>query len=850
MLKKTECLIFVILLFAFNAFSQGVDPGVSNKKKSPAKKSDPKPTKSVSVPVPTTSESSSNKNRTTVPQKTPPRPSVSAVLSPMTDLQEFYYRVAIYGYARTKTFGKPNDNEGYDNVNFFGETFDNDNYKRAMADEFERNRYRTRIRAKIEEEVRKVNFNQKFTLVGYEKLGEYSFERHSFPIGSQTSVNGNQFASELPMSEADASAFVKSRASASGNINRTVKVRITYSVVNDRAGFSLLNAVYTPYFNYFIYSVEVFGDENMTQKMGVIPRINLVPNNGEEWRLAKTASLTPTKEIGKYRYLPDEKADGKIHNPLEQRPQMFGVITLTDVGIMVSGEQSNGNSRTERCDFFDTPAVTIGRSNTKIQTSWNDSKDSFSITGYGCHLQFETQQERDRFFVDFTRTFQEWKTKYADFKFAVGKLTINYQCTRGKEAAPCADSTSSNQKPVWQTQTYRVTVESLERNANKYIANLVFENFTSATIKIGWEKKSPLLPDAVGPYLIDENSHKYFVEGMDSGGIITSSFVMAGEPVEIAPKTKLTSRFVFTGNNNGTIFNLEAKGIEWPVGKPITIEGLKVTLDGNKSYEEKIVSREPSVAISSSNMPVVSSTTTTNNLQSFETLIAAIERDNEVFLKVKCDAIVYPRHNMYDGLVSLSKTTIAFKGQYCDDFASNYSKILELTYQPQAYRIYLKLAIKNKKGDKEEKREYYIYNTGSTAPEPGNIIRCNSCDNSLNILYNLLQNIRASVITPSAELEASVSGRYVSKGHYNTVYLDLKLDGTFSLQEGEKIYKGTYAVQGSIISFQVKGDAQYYLLGVLLGHFREVVKHDETIVLRKFTFGENGGSSISWERQP
>jgi hypothetical protein len=301
------------------------------------------------------------------------------------------------------------------------------------------------------------------------------------------------------------------------------------------------------------------------------------PSTTEKWRLASAAAQTATREVGKYRYLPDEKPDGKIHNPLAQRPQMFGTITLTDVGITVSGEQPGGNSQPERCDFFDSPAATLGRSNTKLEISWKDTRDLFSVNGYGCHLQFETQQERDRFFVDFTRTFQEWKTKYAGFQFAAGKLKINFPCTRGQGAAPCADSTPSNEKPVWQTQTYRVTVESLERNANNYTANLVFENLTNESIKIGWEKKSSLLPDALGPYLIDDRGQKYFAEGTDSANIITSSFVGLGRPIEIPTKTKLTSRFVFSGSGDGKIFNLEARTTDWPAGMLITIEGLTIT---------------------------------------------------------------------------------------------------------------------------------------------------------------------------------------------------------------------------------------------------------------------------------
>ncbi len=130
------------------------------------------------------------------PVKPPAQPRTLATPAPppMTVLQMFDYQGALDSFARTETLGKP----GYDKVDCYGANFDNDNYKRAMADEFERNRYRVRIRAKIDEEVRKVNFNQKFTMLDYRKLGEYSFERHAFDFDGVSSitnrVNWNQFA--------------------------------------------------------------------------------------------------------------------------------------------------------------------------------------------------------------------------------------------------------------------------------------------------------------------------------------------------------------------------------------------------------------------------------------------------------------------------------------------------------------------------------------------------------------------------------------------------------------------------------------------------------------------------------
>jgi hypothetical protein len=248
----------------------------------------------------------------------------------MSSEKAFYYFVAMYGTGKVLRYGGPDDI-----IAIYGESFDADNYKRAMADEFERNRYKERIRAKIADEVRKVDFNDKFTFVAEGTLGEYSFESHSFPfvrdmfqqyqfcigppsrIGQgcefldvtafrmKDAVNGKDFNWSLPMSEVDASAFVKSRSTdVSGKIDRRIAVRITYSVVNKKGQANPYFEKSFPIFSPFIYSVEAYVDKSLTAKLGVVPKINsLGPTTADELRLATVASQTATKEIGKYQYI-------------------------------------------------------------------------------------------------------------------------------------------------------------------------------------------------------------------------------------------------------------------------------------------------------------------------------------------------------------------------------------------------------------------------------------------------------------------------------------------------------------------------------------------------------------------
>ena len=115
---------------------------------------------------------------------------------------------------------------------------------------------------------------------------------------------------------------------------------------------------------------------------------------------------------------------------------------------------------------------------------------------------------------------------------------------------------------------------------------------------------------------------------------------------------------------------------------------------------------------------------------------------------------------MRDGVLTLSKTAFAFSGncsinrgfgrvEHCD-FRVSPNKILELENQPeQASRIHVKVAIKNAKGDKEGKKDYYFYNAGASAIDgtadgrPGVSIICDGCDDSMDVLYGLLTKIRA-----------------------------------------------------------------------------------------------------------
>lgn len=361
-------------------------------------------------------------------------------LQPLTEEKAFYYFIAIYGTP--------------DNViERYGNYFDVVNYKRAMADEFERGRYTEGIRARIADGVRKLNFTDKFTLDSKAYLGQYSFPSHSFPLSNspytsfcrnmdrsygicggtlmdvridQNAVNGKELNWSVPMSEAEASAFVKSR-NIGGSVNRDVATRIIYSITNKKGkvDYAGRGGTFSPY----IYSVEVFSDDSLTKKLAVITPQPGTPISAFMPEAALVAQ-SATKVIATYHYTASCREDYKCVTPI------VGTITLTDVGITLSGEQRNGSAKPSTISFFSAfagGATNLWRANFTNGT-WGGSDfrvvwQPFWEKDYNSKLVFADRQERDRFFVDLTVALQEWAAKYSQFAFS--KLNIYQRCEGG-----------------------------------------------------------------------------------------------------------------------------------------------------------------------------------------------------------------------------------------------------------------------------------------------------------------------------------------------------------------------------------------------------------------------------------
>jgi hypothetical protein len=147
--------------------------------------------------------------------------------------------------------------------------------------------------------------------------------------------------------------------------------------------------------------------------------------------------------------------------------------------------------------------------------------------------------------------------------------------------------------------------------------------------------------------------------------------------------------------------------------------------------------------------------TSTANPEILETRSKAVERGEDVIQKIKYNsAAEFGYAYLQDGLMTVSKTTVAFRPTFgSDPFTVSSDKILELNWRIitplDKPALHMKVAVKSKKGDKERKKDYYFYNPRAEAVghQPSNVIslQCNGgCDDSMDVLFALLQKVRGN----------------------------------------------------------------------------------------------------------
>lgn len=84
------------------------------------------------------------------------------------------------------------------------------------------------------------------------------------------------------------------------------------------------------------------------------------------------------------------------------------------------------------------------------------------------------------------------------------------------------DSNPAAALPTFETESYRVVVESIRRDADNLSMTLVFESLADKTFSINWgdgRYNDNDIWESSEPYLIDENADRYYLRGQDTGKV-------------------------------------------------------------------------------------------------------------------------------------------------------------------------------------------------------------------------------------------------------------------------------------------------------------------------------------------
>jgi len=257
----------------------------------------------------------------------------------------YHMKVWNYGTNSLRTSDYSVNNKcGKTYLQYYAANFDYNNYMQfehhTQFNEFERNDYWGKLNLKMQTAIQSLTFTQKFTLVNDAYLGEYSFSDNFFPINTDLErqplsyddcnfhidigkvINKNDFNLVLNMPLNDAKNFASRRTNSNGDINRKLFSRFTYSIINKQISRDYKN--YWAYtgsnFLVYVYSIELFEDANLTQKLKVFyPNVDYFDKvhgvkirDGEETKYFNDNWSACSKEGAKY-YRIVNYANGKIN---------------------------------------------------------------------------------------------------------------------------------------------------------------------------------------------------------------------------------------------------------------------------------------------------------------------------------------------------------------------------------------------------------------------------------------------------------------------------------------------------------------------------------------------------------
>ncbi len=134
-------------------------------------------------------------------------------------------------------------------------------------------------------------------------------------------------------------------------------------------------------------------------------------------------------------------------------------------------------------------------------------------------------------------------------------------------------SKKENKRPTFETDSYRVVIDSARRSGNNITVLLTFESISDKKIPLSWGWFFGYgHPSDRGPYLLDENGGRWDLLRNDDARVV---FLSGYGPVDLPPGTKIRTRFVFGGSGAAGSFTLVCTEGAPQSGREIVIHDLK-----------------------------------------------------------------------------------------------------------------------------------------------------------------------------------------------------------------------------------------------------------------------------------
>ena len=295
----------------------------------------------------------------------------------------------------------------------------------------------------------------------------------------------------------------------------------------------------------------------------------------------------------------------------------------------------------------------------------------------------------------------------------------------------------------------KVPTDDREQTVNAVLRQAVIAQSRGALSVSSFQKTNGYEQDVTKMYVLEWQAEIVFEQAGYKAG---NAFVGYWQDFRVLQQQPGTLDSLVVGNtihfNKGTRIRLTGDSTFRKTEQGWRLEGLK-TGTAQVVAESRPTDPPPTVAgstdaASSDRTPLAGKTTIATGARNLEVLSAAFDRGEEVVFKIKYYHSSWTDSSrMEDRLVTVSKTAVRFQPTAGDKgFSISPDKILDVINE-QPIRVRLKVAIKNTKGDKEDKKEFQFFHPSAFVN--GFRFYCTECDASMSVLFAFLQHLRGKL---------------------------------------------------------------------------------------------------------